>query len=527
MDRDPLERIAESISDGLPFAEGEADTATGELGDSLVKNLMALSRIRQAGRQDTGDGREEILRWGPCLRLERLGGGAFGSVWRAWDESLHRQVALKLLHEDDGGRLLEEGRLLAKVSHPGVARVLAAEVRGDRAGLLMELIEGPTLAERRSAEPDLPVGEAARIGAELADALAAVHAVGVAHGDVKPQNVVLAKQDRPVLVDFGAGGYGGSTPGGRITGTPAYLAPERVGGGLPTPAADVYALGVMLGELLPTPPAPLVPLLTRAVADDPSARPSAAALSAALREIATPGHPAPMSAPVRPNRRPPFAAILTTGVMLAAAVVAFLQVTHTEPLAVRATLLRGDGPFERLDSGEPVRAGDLLQLELELDSRAWVYVLNQDDLGSHALLFPLPGYEQQNPLPPGRVVLPGTPTGGDRPVAWTLGAAGSETFLVVATREPLRDFERELARLPPPEQSSAGVRARVLNPETLATVYRGVTGVAGVAAAPPAPEDSGSPVFTLARTLGQPDDVRVLEFVLPHADANGDAAPTP
>ena len=178
-----------------------------------------------------------------------------GTVYRALDTRLDRPVAIKLLRNADGGddeRFAAEVRLLARFAHPNLVRILDAGEIDDRPFLVMELIEGSTLA-RRVADGPLPPGEVASIGAGIAAALGQVHAEGIVHRDVKPANVLLDRAGTPFLADFGIARLvdtTGLTATGLLLGTPAYLAPEQVQGAGVGPPTDVYALGLTLLESL-------------------------------------------------------------------------------------------------------------------------------------------------------------------------------------------------------------------------------------------------------------------------------------
>jgi len=200
-------------------------------------------------------------RVGQYLLGERLGSGGMGTVYRALDLHSGAAVAVKLVHDAllttpaDRERYRREAQLGARVEHPGVVRILGSgEVRArdqsqPTAYLAMELVEGPTLREAMSAGPWEP-GRAAAVVASLARGLAAVHATGVVHRDVKPENVQMSRRG-PVLMDFGAAGRVDETRTVRdVLGTLGYLPVEQARGEAPTPASDVYALGVVLFELL-------------------------------------------------------------------------------------------------------------------------------------------------------------------------------------------------------------------------------------------------------------------------------------
>lgn len=183
-----------------------------------------------------------------------------GTVWRANDELLGRAVAVKELHVEVGlspgeaenrrGRMLREARSVAQVKHPGVL-VLHDIVQHDaRPCLVMELIDGRSLAERIAAEGPVPPAEAAGIGLALLAALRAAHSAGVLHRDLKPANVLLeAGTGRVVLSDFGIAQVDGQatlTETGAFVGSPEYTAPERMSGKGGGPESDLWSLGVLL-----------------------------------------------------------------------------------------------------------------------------------------------------------------------------------------------------------------------------------------------------------------------------------------
>ena len=189
-------------------------------------------------------------------RLEdRLGGGAVADVFRAVDERLHRPVAVKLFRGDAAEELQRheaEMRTLARLDHPSLVTVYDAGDDDGQPYLVMQLVEGDTLAQELARGP-LGPERAARYGAALADALAYVHAQGFVHRDVKPANVLIAEDGRVHLADFGIARLVDSahvTKTGDVLGTPAYFAPEQVSGDPVGAAADVYALGVLLLECL-------------------------------------------------------------------------------------------------------------------------------------------------------------------------------------------------------------------------------------------------------------------------------------
>ncbi len=185
-----------------------------------------------------------------------LGVGGMAEVRRGWDTVLRRPVAVKLFHPagdvDAGRRFDNEGRTLARLSHPGLVAVHDAGVDAGTAFVVLQLVEGGTLRDRMADGP-LSVTEVRALGARLADALAYVHEQHVVHRDVKPSNILLDGDGTPYLADFGLAHLADSTRFTRtnqMVGTAAYLSPEQVRGGEIGPASDVYSFGLVLLECL-------------------------------------------------------------------------------------------------------------------------------------------------------------------------------------------------------------------------------------------------------------------------------------
>ncbi|WP_244808931.1 serine/threonine-protein kinase [Streptomyces sp. So13.3] len=260
---------------------------------------------------DVIDGRFELL--------ERLGAGGMGTVWRARDMILHRQVALKEVLTADlpatdpvlRERVLREARALARLSHPHVVTIHQVVEEGPYPWLVMELVPGPSLQEVIATAPLLP-HIAAGIGRNLLAALRAAHAVGIHHRDVKPANVLLRTDGQAVLTDFGIAAVQDATAltlTGHLIGTPEYMAPERIRGEEGNPASDLWSLGMLLyvavegvspmrrpntlatlaavlDEPVPRPlrAGPLGPVLAELLSKDAGMRPDASRLDAMLAD---------------------------------------------------------------------------------------------------------------------------------------------------------------------------------------------------------------------------------------------------
>ncbi|WP_432476089.1 serine/threonine-protein kinase [Nocardioides sp. GXQ0305] len=187
--------------------------------------------------------------------LEEAGRGGMGAVYRCVDERLGREVAVKQVGRmpgesvTDQARALREARSSAALNHANVVSVFDATAEGDHIWLVMEYVAGRTLSQILREDGRMPPHRAARIGAHVADGLAAAHERGTIHRDVKPGNVLITEGDRAKISDFGIARTAGDpslTQSGILTGTPSYFAPEIARGGDPGPASDVWALGATL-----------------------------------------------------------------------------------------------------------------------------------------------------------------------------------------------------------------------------------------------------------------------------------------
>ncbi|HEX9312695.1 MAG TPA: protein kinase, partial [Actinomycetota bacterium] len=201
----------------------------------------------------------DVVLGGRYRLVRRIAAGGMGSVWEAEDTLLHRRVAVKVLSEAlaEDGRFVErfrrEARATAGLSHPNVAGVFDYVEDGDRPFLVMELIEGETLADRLARQGRLPWREAAAIIEPAAAALEAAHRAGIVHRDVKPGNIMITRTGHVKVMDFGIAAATWAAPltaTGAAMGTATYISPEQASGKGAGPESDVYSLGVVLYEML-------------------------------------------------------------------------------------------------------------------------------------------------------------------------------------------------------------------------------------------------------------------------------------
>ncbi|MCI2417903.1 serine/threonine protein kinase [Saccharopolyspora sp. K220] len=279
---------------------------------------------------------------------EQIGSGGNGIVWRATDEELNRPVAIKhaLSRDSENGaerikRLRREAKTLAQVNHPNVVTLFDVVADGTEWWLVMEYVPAPDLA----AHGALPPGRVARLGAQLASALEAVHAMGIVHRDIKPGNVLVTDDDRAKLGDFGISRTVHTdvtlTDSALLTGTPGYVAPEVANGEEPTSASDVFSLGATLfaavegvspfgsadnplvllrraatGDIAtPSRAGALAPALSALLRVDPAKRPTAAEAKQILENVAS--APASDTGPSRAPRRRRFGMAATSVAVVA------------------------------------------------------------------------------------------------------------------------------------------------------------------------------------------------------------------
>lgn len=535
-DKHDLERIATGIADDAALDWRLLARLDGESADA-GEGLRELSQLAQVFRglqirpERTGHPRVQF-RFANLDVLEKIGEGAQGEVWRAYDSMLDQEVALKLRRVDCDAlshQFLAEGRRLAKLRHPNIVSVYGAAAEDGRVGLWTELVRGRSLAELLQQDGVFAAADVVQVGIELCRGLAAVHRLGLTHGDVKAENVLRDVSGRIVLADFGAAREFERDPGfATVSGTRQYLAPEILAGDNAVPASDQYALAVLLYRLLtgvypysgedldelrrqqlaqaykplrelrPYLPRALARAIERGLASDPNRRHAGvlvflAALEASLR-------------PWRPQALH-WAALAAT---LFVAFVAFVgMLWRAMPVAefkLDSHFYRdAGGQRERLGDGAPIALGDKLRLEVAAAQPTWVYVFNDDGSPEPTVLYPLPGVTPGNPLKPGtRWQLPGHD--GVTGLSWQVDSeAERETFVVIASSTPLDLVETRIAQW-----------QRAVTPET-ALVSRGVGRLAPVSSAASA---EGTNLAGLWQRLGCDTATAVLRcerFVFPHS----------
>jgi serine/threonine protein kinase len=266
-DEHDLLQVATAVSDGVAVDWAHLSTPQApSQATAVLREMAVLDRIAQFHRKeiesetptDVRRGQEtqalEHEVWGHFRLLEKVGKGTFGVVYRARDTKLDSEVALKLLNS--AFELPTEARNLARVRHPNVVTVYGTDQIEGRIGIWMEFVNGRTLGSLLKSNGAYGAREAAGIGVDLCRALAAVHAAGLVHGDVKAHNVMRAAGGRTVLMDFGTGKDLGTeaevsgSGGDDFAGTPLYVAPEVFEGQPRTKRSEIYSLGVLLYHLV-------------------------------------------------------------------------------------------------------------------------------------------------------------------------------------------------------------------------------------------------------------------------------------
>jgi tRNA A-37 threonylcarbamoyl transferase component Bud32 len=527
-----LEQLAARIADEQPVDWRELE----QTDDSSVSGLREIEQLAQGFRHLQVSAvapktpTSNRFTFGTLQVLEPIGSGAQGEVWRAYDPLLDMHVALKLRKFESGAlshQFLEEARRLARVRQANIVSVYGAALHNARAGIWSELVRGSPLSELLAEHGEFPAEEVRGIGLDLCHALAAVHRHGLVHGDVKAENVMREVSGRIVLMDFGAAREFELTDGGVVTGTLRYLAPEVLRGAAPSPASDIYALGVLLFHLLsgkfpyaageldallkaqargerialkklkPDAPPDLVRAIEKALDSDPAKRqPTALALAGALAPQAQ-----------VPGRRWPALALaaLTGGLALLAAGLAWRGAAPA--WQAEASFLRLDAQGSTaLTDGTSIAIGDRLALQFRSNKAAYIYIFDDDGSGNTGVLFPLAGIEPANPLAAETAYrLPGKRDG--KALSWQVSsAADREEFVVIAATQPQAQLEQAIA-----DWQRAGAAAG------------STRGALGLAAAPDSTEVASQPlrrVLEQVERAGRDGEVRHWHYTFPHRSAN-------
>lgn len=516
--------IAGSIADGASVDWGRVATETPA---EMLSEMQLVERIVKAHRRLAADGDSATTApplsadpnrpamWGHLRIVDTIGAGSFGVVYKAHDERLAANVALKLIETPKEGNAawistaLDEAKRLARVQHPNVVRVYGADHLDGRLGIWMELVEGRTFAQLLAAQGALSAREAANVGLDLTRAVAAVHRVGLVHGDIKASNVMRAAGGRTVLMDFGAAFDPTAKASATrvVKGTPAYVAPEIFDGADLSRASDVYALGVLLFHLVtgeyptvartreelvlehkdgrrrllrdvrPDLADEFVRVVDRALAARPADRyQTPGELEAALARYLDPSPQAPAT------DHHLLRTFAVAGLVLLLGIAGWSMyrasersgggsVTAPSSYGVDAAFYRAsNGGEERLAQGQRLALGDRLSFKLQASVPAFLYIVNEPEEGKPYLLFPLPGDHRQNPLPAG--VQARVPETFD----WQVTTAGGrEHFVVFVSPQRVPAFEDAFASLASPKEGERVTSAAL--PATALERLRGVGGL--------------------------------------------------
>lgn len=256
------ESVAEILDRGLQHAPADRHA-------SVATMLRALDRVASprtslfvsagvSGPEGDADSEEARLRWAVGDDYEvlgRIGHGTFGSVWRARDLTLQREVALKMLHQHIArdhlavGRFRREAQLAAQLAHPAIVPIYDWDSRGEVAWYTMELAEGGSVAELVARSGALMLNEVAPAVDQVLDGLEAAHANGIVHRDLKPENILLDRYHRWRIADFGIANVPGEDAAG-ASGTPAFAAPEQLLGEAQGPEVDCFAVAAIVAYTL-------------------------------------------------------------------------------------------------------------------------------------------------------------------------------------------------------------------------------------------------------------------------------------
>lgn len=475
-DKQDLEKIAAGIADDAALdwrLLAKLDGVAADAGDGL-RELSQLAQVFRGMqlKPERPRAAPAAFRFAGLDVLEQLGRGAQGEVWRAYDPMLDQEVALKLRPVDSdtlAHQFLAEGRRLARLRHPNIVSVYGAAAQDGRVGLWTELVRGRSLAEALQADGEFSAADTVQIGIELCRGLAAVHRHGLTHGDVKAENVLRDVSGRVVLADFGAAReFEQGSAFDTVSGTRQYLAPEVLAGDNPGPAADQFALGVLLYRLLtgsypydaaaddleslrrlqlaearrplrerrPDLPRALTRAIERALAPDP-----------ARRHAGVLGLLAALEASLRPWRMQSLHWAGLAAVVLLGLGGLIWRALPAPAFQLDSSFYRdSDGQRQRLDDGATIAVGDRLRLDVSATQTTWIYLFNDDGSAEPTVLFPLPDIAPANPIEPGtRWQLPGHD--GVTALSWQVDSeASSETFVLVASATPLPAVEDSIAQ---------------------------------------------------------------------------------
>lgn len=492
--------------------------------EELTGLHRALQQIEphlpEANDEEPTDGPESLGLDHELEVVEPLGDGAYGTVYRARDPRLNRDVALKVLKEKVSvsprmrKRFVNEARALAQLDHPNIVRIYSVYQEEGEIRICLELIEGKTLQQLVDDNGPFASKEVALLGIELCKALAAIHGKGLLHLDIKPGNVMRSKGGRIVLLDFGFA-RDAEVESGPVGGTPPFMSPEhfkrpdQLGA-----TSDLYSLGVLMYWVVtgsyPFPSKEFGPLREAVLAGKPTpvldARPgvdlevarvieramarheqdryqSAGELEQALRGVLT---DLPSSAPSRfMNRR---IAMAGAAVLLPAlAVIGGRSLFGAGSFEVDYQFYRiGPNGDEPLNDGDEVELGERIYLEVQGQEPFYLYVFNEDtDLVCYSL-YP---HLQVEPVPAGRPIR--IPRSSDDS-NWTFStpSGGVEHLFLIASRSLNEAGERMRRFAPRPELEIQESKKRVgdASPEELQDVLRGLGLESAAVSAPRSPK---------------------------------------
>lgn len=555
-------RILEAVAEThRRVARDEAEAERVQQGASGEADGSAATESRDAGRAGTtavspaDQGTIPLLSagstWGSFEIRGFLGRGGFGEVYRAWDPNLQRDVALKLLRPDrasDGSAVdcfLNEAQRHARVSHEHVVTIHGAGVHDGRAGMWMDFVQGRTLEQILQNDGRFSAEEAISIGIQMCRALAAVHAEGLVHRDVKTGNIMRQEGGGHLLMDFSACSESSGARSGRghepAAGTLLFMAPDLLEGASADPRADIYSLGVVLyrlvtarfpvtarsldelrekhrrGESVPLHqaraglPHEFVHLVERALAQEPEIRfRTATEMEEAL--LGLPPYPTPRPSdpvPVPPIpwwirlRRSRFArwAVPAAALLVVWLGLAWIPSWLGRGLEVEAALYRlGPAVSQKLKPGDLIRPGEQIFLELSGNREMYVYILSEDPVDGASVVYPLDYLDTQNPLAPDVLHrLPGTVEGEEG--YWDLDAKGDrQSLYVVASTGRLDALEEAMKS----SNRAARTPTSPANGAKSGSTLKGITSIS-----PPAtvPKASGAMVrtFRSIATAGSSD----------------------